>query len=313
MQSTKNKRLSVSLILLLAITILAYFLTGKDGQLELDKKMFQVEDQTKIDRVTLESAKGNVVVSYDGTSWKVNNRYQADRKLVKVLFATLMQVVPKRKVSENLQDSISKALKGSGTKVSLFEGQQLRREFYAGASTDHTQTYFQQNNEQAYLVAIPGYRIDASQVLQLDESGWRDKRVFNFNWRNLKAISVTYPDDPKRNFNINLVQKLLSIEDVEVADTTRLSRFVDDLYSLEGDQWVTLGKSASVDSLFNTPTSFQVAVSDIAARNYRLNVKQWKQGQPLLAGVLNDTVRLLFEKTRLFRIAKTKEYFKKRD
>jgi hypothetical protein len=313
MQTSKNKQLLFSLVILSIITAFAYYLTGKDGQLELDKKMFQVEDQTKIDRVTLETAKSKVVISYDGTSWKVNNRYPADLKIVKVLFATLLQVVPKRNASESLRDSISKSLQSKGTKVSLFEGQVLKKEFFAGANADRTQTYFQQNNENPYLVAIPGYRVDASQVFQLDENGWKDKRVFNFNWRNLKDISVNYPEDPKRDFNINLNQKLLSVEGVEVTDTTRLSRFVDDLYTLAGDQIVKAGQNQSIDSLFAQSTAFHIMVSDIASRNFKLEIKQWKPGQYQIAGLVNDSLPMLFDKTKVFRIAKTKEYFKKGD
>ncbi len=313
MQPSKNKQLLLSLVILSIITGFAYYLTGKDGQLELDKKMFQVEDQTKIDRVTLESVKGKVVISYDGTSWKVNNRFPADRKLVKVLFATLLQVVPKRNASESLRDSISKSLQSEGIKVSLFEGQDLKKEFFAGANADRSQTYFQQSDAVPYLVAIPGYRVDASQVFQLDENSWRDKRVFNFNWRNLKNISVNYPGDSKRDFKISLVQKLLSVDGVEVTDTTRLSRFVDDLYTLEGDQIVKAGQNQSIDSLFAQSTSFQVMVSDIASRNFKLEIKQWKSGQYQIAGLVNDSLPMLFDKTKVFRIAKTREYFKKGD
>jgi hypothetical protein len=313
MQSARNKQLLFSLILLSVITIIAYFLSITDGQFELDKKMFQVDDQTKINRVVFESAGKKVIVSYDGTSWKINNKYPADRQLVKVLFATLLQIAPKRPASETLKDSISKSLQSSGTKVSLFEGKDLKKEFYAGSNSDHTQTYFQQNSELPYLVTIPGYRVDPSQVFQLDENGWRDKRVFNFNWRNLKDISVRYPAEPKRDFKINLRQKLLSMEDVEVTDTTRLSRFVDDLYSLEADQIVKVGEKPPMDTLFMQLTSFELVVSDIASRKFKLEVKQWKLGQPQLAGVSNDSLLLLFDKTKIFRIAKTKDYFKKRE
>jgi hypothetical protein len=118
---------------------------------------------------------------------------------------------------------------------------------------------------------------------------------------------------PKRDFKINLRQKLLSMEDVEVTDTTRLSRFVDDLYSLEADQIVKVGEKPPMDTLFMQLTSFELVVSDIASRKFKLEVKQWKLGQPQLAGVSNDSLLLLFDKTKIFRIAKTKDYFKKRE
>jgi preprotein translocase subunit YajC len=313
MHFAKNKQLLVSLLFLLVITLLAYFLAGKDGQIKLDKKMFQVEDQSKIDRVVFVSAKGIIDLHYDGVSWKVNNKYPADMQLVKVLFATLLQVVPKRAIGETIKDSVANSLQNAGTKVSLFQGRELKKEFYAGANADRSQTYFQQNNEIPYLVAITGYRVDASQVFQLDENAWRDKRVFSLNWRNLKDISVNYPTDSKGDFHINLQQKLLSIENVDVADTTRLSKYVDDLYSLEGDQIVTKGLVPKVDSVFQESIRFQVTVSDNASRKFKLDVIQWKSGQYQIAGWVNDSIPMLFDKTKIFRIAKTKDYFKKRE
>ncbi len=313
MQTIKNKRLLLLLIALSAITLLAYIFTRSDGQLSLDKKMFAAADQTKIDRVVMESFRGKVKISYDGTAWKVNTKYVADRQLVKVLFATLLQVVPKRPSNEKVKDSISIFLKKNGTHVSLYEGNELIKSFYAGANADRTQTYFQQGNDLPYLVTIPGYRVDASQVFELDENGWRDKRVFNFNWRNLKNINITYPQDSRRDFKIDLLQNLLSIQDVAIADTTRLSNFVDDLYTLAGDQLITKGKNESIDSLFNQEISFHVNVTDIAGRKFSLNVLQRKKGKNQIAGMLNDSIPMLFEKTKIFRIAKSKDFFKKQN
>ncbi len=313
MQEKKNKQRLLSLMILSIITLLVYLFSLNDGQLKLDKQFFQVEDQTKIDGVILQSSKGKVEITYDGTAWKVNKKFLADRQLVKVLFATLLQVVPKRAVSESVKDSISNAIKKSGTQVSLYEGSELIKSFYAGANADRTQTYFQLEDNQPYLVTIPGYRVDASQVFELDESGWRDKRVFNFNWRNLKDISVSYPKDKTRDFKIDLHQKVLIIQEVEIADTTRLSNFVDDLYTLAGDQIIKRGTSASMDSLFHQPVSFQVSINDIANRNYSLKVLQWKSGQSQIPAILNDSLPMLFDKNKIFRIAKTREYFRKRN
>jgi hypothetical protein len=313
MQAAKNKRLLLSLITLVVITLVVYFYTRADGQLALDKGMFQVEDQTKIDRVVMQSAQEKIEVSYDGTSWKVNNIYLADRKLVKVLFATLLQVVPKRPIGERIKDSISTSLTSGGVHVSLYVGSELVKSFFVGANSDRTQTYFQQDGNKPYLVTIPGYRVDASQIFGLDEGSWRDKRVFNFNWRNLKDITVTYSQEVKDNFVIDLQQKLLSIQGVALADTTRLSNFVEDLYTLSGDQLIKRGINSHTDSLFTSSPAFRVEVTDIAGRNYSLTVLSWKHAQTQLSAIVNDSVSMLFDKSKIFRIAKTKEYFKKRE
>ncbi len=40
---------------------------------------------------------------------------------------------------------------------------------------------------------IPGYRVYVSGIFELDESGWREKRVFAFNWQNFQKLDAHFP------------------------------------------------------------------------------------------------------------------------
>src|SRR5688572_11911837 len=106
MQEKRNKRLFVLLIALLVATAAAYWFSGEERNAEIDKKLFQRVDLKTIDEVVLESGSGTVTLKLDGSRWKINNQYEADRNLIDVLFATLQQAEPKRPLASSLQDSI---------------------------------------------------------------------------------------------------------------------------------------------------------------------------------------------------------------
>ena len=202
MQQKKNVRLLVLLLILASSTSAFYFFKSPDGRLEIDKNKFSVEDLSKIDKVILESPGGTIELKYNGTSWKVNDRYEADRQLITVLFATLEQAEPKRPVAADENSSVVDQITNEGVKVNLLEGSELKKTFISGGNSEKTVTYFYEPGDKPYVMTIPGYRIYVASILELDENGWKDKRVFNFNWRNFKSMNVTFPANSKEDFEI---------------------------------------------------------------------------------------------------------------
>src|SRR5688572_14769958 len=142
MQERKNKRLVFLLIVLLVSTVGVYWIRLKDSNPVVDKNIFQVADYKNIDRVTLKSNTSNVELSFNGSRWRINDRHDADRNLITVLFATLKEAVPKRPVAPSLQDSVNAVLKKNGVTVSLFSGQNMERQFLSGGDPLKGRTYF---------------------------------------------------------------------------------------------------------------------------------------------------------------------------
>src|SRR5882762_3115828 len=106
MQQKRNIRLLISLIaMVIIISLLFIFSNTKTGS-SLDKGLFQIENLDKIDHVLLESTKGKTDLKFNGTKWMVNEKYEADRQMIRVLFATLKQTIAKRQVAAHLQDSL---------------------------------------------------------------------------------------------------------------------------------------------------------------------------------------------------------------
>ncbi len=311
MQEKKNMRLLFSLIVLLTGTIAFYFFSNRDGRLEIDKDMFRIEDPTKINKVILESPKGKIELHYNGTAWKVNDHFDADRQLITVLFATLEQAEPKRPASESERMEIVELLTKEGVKVSLLDEGELKQIFYAGGNPEKTLTYFYRQDDQPYVMTIPGYRIYVASILELDENGWRDKRVFNFNWRNFRKLTVRFSADSKEDFEVSQRERIFDIAGIDT-DTTRLNNFLDDVSLLTGDQIILPNVFPRYDSLIKSPPAMKIQISDIANRSYQLELFQGIPGDPNVVGRVNDKDVMIFDRKKMFRVAKNRTYFRKR-
>src|SRR5690606_33453207 len=165
MQEKTNKRRLITLLVLIAVTVLVWYALKPGNRVNIEEDLFQVESLETISAVTLGSDTGSVELAFNGTYWRVNDRYDADGDMIRVLFATLQQARPKRAVPEGERDSLFTALRGHGTRVSLYSEDGLEKEFFAGGNPAKTLAYFADpGTEEVYVMHIPGYRVYVSGI-----------------------------------------------------------------------------------------------------------------------------------------------------
>lgn len=267
MQEKKNKQRLIILVILTITTIAAYFLLNREDALQVDKDVFRKLDLKTVNQVTLKSGKRNVILSLDGSRWKVNGQYEADQQMIEVLFATLLQVEPKRPIQSNRADSVALQLRNAGVEVTLQTTSGEIQQFMAGGNDKKTQAYFATPDGDVYVMHIPGYRVYAAGVFELEENGWRDKYVFGFNWRNFKSLETQFADQ-KENFSIAMQDNRVVMTGVE-ADTARLNTYLDDVSLLTVDDYT---EAPASDSLKNWKPLFSILVKDIGNREFPLVV-----------------------------------------
>jgi hypothetical protein len=309
MQERTNKK---RLILLAALTLAAvgvFWLGRERNALDIDENIFQFEDFKRIDKITLQQDTSAIDVSFNGTTWRVNERYDADGNMINVLFATLQQARPRRSVSGARKDSIYNYLSESGVKVSLFEGETLRKYFIAGGNKAKTQAFFADpDSKDVYVMAIRGYRVYVSGIFEMRESGWRDKVVFDFNWRNFRSLEARYPQSPSENFVVSLDKGYFGIQGIET-DTIKLNTFFDHLFSLTVDDYVT--RPGIRDSLTNASHFVDFSVTDVANRSYRL--KLYTSPQQMSAfGIIQDADVGIFSRRKIQPLLRPKSFFRKK-
>ena len=310
MQKQRNKKRLLLLVVLTALTLVVFWWIQPENRVDLRQDLFQVEDLRAINRITLASDSADVSLAFDGARWRLNDTLNADADLISVLFATLQQATPKRTVSAAGRDSIFHRLKASGVTVSLFEGVDLVKQFLAGGNASKTQAYFADpESGEVYVMSIPGYRVYVSGILELDTDGWRDKFVFNFNWRNFKRLEATWPDQPSESFVVSMQRDFFGIEGMPEADTARLNTFLDNVSLLTVDQYVS--KPKLIDSLKASDPQMVLRISDVGNRTYSLNVYA-AGGSKGVPGLLQRHQGAVFDRRKIEQILKRRSFFRKK-
>lgn len=310
MQEKKNKRLLILFVSLTLLCICFYFFGKTNNQIEVDTSLFKLKDGTNVNRVVLESLTGKVALDFNGTRWSVNNNYEADRQLIKLLFATLEKAEPKRPVANSQLNSVDSIISKNGVTVNLYEDENLIQSFRVGGNVQKTEAYFQESiGQPSYVMTIPGYRLYVSYILELDESGWRDKRIFNFNWRNFKSLNMIVPGDPTQNFEVSFKDQFFGITGIVEVDTTKLNDYLDAVSLLSADQFIKPEFSRVYDSLLTTNASLWIEVTDIADKTYSLELFAPIKKDPNILGRLDEEHAVIFNRNNILPIAKKRGFF----
>jgi hypothetical protein len=307
MQENKNKRLIILLVVLMTATVLVYFVTRQQETPSVNKQIFRTEDFSRIDHVQLVSKSSQIDLTFNGSRWAVNKNYDADRNMIDVLFATLQQAEPKRPLATSQQDSMRNILLNDGIKVTLLSKGQQEKVFHVGGNAAKTQAYFlDPQRNMVYLMAIPGYRVYVSGIFEMDESGWRDKYVFGFNWRNFQGLAVEFPGKSEENFSVARAGSYFGIPGIEAIDTARLNTFLDQVSLLTVDRYSD--SKAITDSLLNAKPVMVITVKDIANREFPLRIYPPAKGGNVPA-VISASQLTYFQRQKIQPILRPKSFF----
>lgn len=305
-QEKRNKTRFILLILLSLVTVSYYWYSNRPAD-AVNADAFRIADLTAIDEVILEKDNEQVVLKYDGVRWTVNGAL-ADRNLIDVLFATLQQSKALRPVAASFKDSVTADLLRSGVKVRLLAEGKTQLSFLGGGDLRKTKAYFQKENENTiYMMTIPGYRVYVSGIFELDQKGWRDKHVFQLNWRNFAGLQVRYPQSINDNFDVAFIQNYFSIDEMISVDTTKLNDFLDAISFLTVDGY----DDATEQTDTSRSTDFHVLFSakDVGGKEYSLGLYTWHSEDTVIRGIINSTQPAFFDRKRLEPILKKRDFF----
>lgn len=305
-QEKYNRNLLVSLLVLVVIS-LAYIGFSKRDRSVVDTDTFQLADFTTINEVTLARGEQKTTLNFDGIRWNVNGEL-ADRNLIDVLFATLQQAKPVRPVATNVLDSVNQALQSSAVRVSLRSEEHDVLTFFAGGNSRKSEAYFQKEGErEVYVMVIPGYRVYVSGIFELDKQGWKDRHVFQLNWRNFQSLQATFPESAKDDFKVSFIDNFFSIEGMSAIDTTKLNDYLDAVSLLTVDEYVD--DQGTRVHLQGTPALLNILVSDIGGNSFTLDVYSTGPISGKVYGLINQSQLAYFDRKRLEAILKPRHSF----
>ncbi|MDZ4714596.1 MAG: hypothetical protein SH819_03920 [Cytophagales bacterium] len=306
MGEMRNKYLAGSSAVLLTVSVTLFLSTREVQKPAIDPAYFAVTDTEQVDRVTLATADDTVALTFDGSRWRVNNRWDADVQMIKVLMATLRQAEVHRAVPVSMVDTVTRQLDRLGIQVSVQEAGIERIRFLAGGNPQKTESWFLKEGEaRPYIMIIPGYRVFVSGILELKEGGWRNKRIFEFNWRNFKTLTASYANEPAAGFTVEMKQRYFGIREVKQVDTTKLNDYLDAVSLLVARRFVN-GRS---DSLPAVKPAARIDITDIADRTYSLELFPAGAKDTEVYGRMADGQRVAFDRDVVTALLRRRGYF----
>ena len=298
------------LLAILAMTSMSLMVfTREDVRSAVDRDYFKVIETEKVDRVVLGAPTGTVELKFENNRWRINEKWDADVQMIKVLFATLRQVEPRRPVPARMKDSVAQWLDKGGIRVTIFEGNQTKQEFLVGGNDIKTEAWFMKaGDEQPYLMMIPGYRVYVAGVFELPENGWRNKRIFDFNWRNFRSLTAAYSTDTRDGFEIEMKDRYFGIRNMGAVDTAKLNSYLDAMSLLFATRFVSPDQPG-IDSVTMLLPTARIEIKDIAGRIYGLDVFPIRKKNSEIIGRMADGQLVALDRRVVGEVVKKRNYF----
>lgn len=234
----------------------------------LDPEMFRLPTDVIIDEFFLQNAGDSVLVTGGTGGWKVNGRYDADLDRVRLIFAVMDRARPRREAG----DSVALKINREGLIVEFRENKNAILSLKVWSDPASGYVWFSRVGRSAPAeMFIPGYRSSLISAFSTSEEDWRDKRIFNFNWRNFVRLDMDIPGQPENGFSISVQDGLLSIQDMAEPDTTRLKNYMDAVQLLEGESIIALS-GLRKDSLLIAKPDAMLTLLEISGNKHELRL-----------------------------------------
>ncbi len=261
---------------------------SRKQRLALDDIYFSVIDTANIDRVEIQSASFENLLTRSGEDWRINDKYMVDPSMKTVLLTVLNKVRVQRPVPINKAEEIGRNLSLKGVHVSIYSGNELIHSFISGGN-DVSISYFMKENEDPFIVHLPGYDSYVSGIFEVSENDWRDRFIFSTNWIGLKELKLEYPDSNLVSFTIEMADTHLTIPGVTPLDTTAMMEFIDLFSYFQVDQFINAGDNPQYDSIFTT-TPYALLSIDDTSFDVPLVMKFFKLSEedPLMPCLIGD-------------------------
>ena len=265
----KNLNLIISLLAMCMISAgLSLWSSMKNKG--VDQSLFRLPEDVKIDRVNIRMAGDSLMLDGSPAGWRVNENHAADLDRVRLMFAAMDRARPRRLADDRSADSLFSIMQKEGFNVRFSEGGNLVLDLFVWENKNDGRTWFATaENQTPAEMTIPGYRTGIISVFSVMENEWRNRRVFNFNWRNFVSLKAEFSGSSENNFTISVNDGLLSVEDVSEPDTLNLKDYVDAIQLLESDAIIT-GNIRQTDSLKISRPLVVLTVSEVSGRSHEL-------------------------------------------
>jgi hypothetical protein len=309
-QKSKNIGLIGVLGLLVIISIALGLSDNAQTSTIENSKIFAIQDTSAVDLITIKSRDEAIKLQKKEGVWMLNDTYNAEQNIIKVLLSILKDAEVMRNVPKTQMDQIVLEIKENGSLIDISSNGKKMQSFYSAGNENKTVSYMMAADEETpVIVNIPGYESYVAGIFEIPQNDWRDRTILSTNWRTLQKLDLKYTEFPQYNFTIEFKFNFLGIDGITRLDTAKMMSYIEQFNYLQADRYLDRGTHAKYDSLLQTPETVSLSIADINPINSKsIDFYPLLPGDPMMLGfVKEDDQMVLFDAKRIQGIFAVKE------
>jgi len=286
MNMSKNARIFVIVIILAIITLYLFF-HNSNSTLYKKYSDFAIQDTTNITKIFLADKNNNktLMEKEKPGKWIINKKYDGNNDVISILLKTLSNISVRMPVPKTAHNNVISRMSAIAVKVEIyktayrinilgiikfFRYDKLVKVFYVGDNTkDNIGTYMlMEGSDLPFITYIPGFRGFLSTRFVPDENVWRSQVIFNYNFRDIKTVSIDFPDTPDSSFIIDKIGHMQyklyhSNKEIPVYDTIKLVKFLSSFNNIKYESLLNDMEKHKKDSIIHSKPYHILKLTDM--------------------------------------------------
>ncbi|WP_020527401.1 DUF4340 domain-containing protein [Flexithrix dorotheae] len=266
---TKKIKILIGVNLVLIIALFFSFQSFNSNSSTIDESIssFALRDTSGVDRIML----GNIeLVKESEDEWLINGEFVAQPARIKSLLAVLSRIEVKRPVAESSKEDINNRLENNGIEVKAFSGDELIVNYQLSGKDDESYAKIDENDP--FIIYIPGYFVNISELFTIKPSEWRDNRILNTSFNSVQSLELEYPHSPENSFEIKYDGSFSTIEGIDRLDSAKVYAYLQQYQDFTAKFFVENAKTLK-DSLLNAQPFCKISLKDLyQGRNNNLRI-----------------------------------------
>jgi len=304
-------KMKITSIFLLLILFLALFSNCSETE-KSGLNDFTISDTSEITKIVFQG-KQTSVLSKKQSQWFVNEHYKAYEKSIERLMQVLSQADVKGRIPAEETDSALKKMNESKVSMQIFVGDKLLKTWIIGYfDAKYNATVVQLDSQtEPYLVYLPGVTKELRPLLTDNPMYWMTAYIFDYEYFELKNISLKYPNAPEKSFFLDIKTDTAFLVSDSKNEGTNLRAVGRYLSYFKGIRFDSLISKDKIDISFPAEV---LTVTDNSGKKTELKTfyrmtKDTIPDKHKIFATINDTTAVIVKRYELDLLLKSKSYF----
>jgi len=212
---------------------------------------FSSIDTTDLVKVSFSSKVAKHYVSPKSSSkWFIDSKYEVRNDIIALMKVGLARMEVKIPVSEEQKQKVKTKLLSEGIHVEVQTDAGNNQFWVLTNENDKNSSYYLgAENADPYIVYVPGFTGDLTDLFRLPADDWRNKALFRSVPGGLEEIKITYASSPKDGFEIKKGMGQYEVIDMPKVDSTKLFTYLSLFQRVNVNNYLVDKQKDSVDYL----------------------------------------------------------------